>query len=766
MPIVEVDIIEESQSRYLTYALSVVSSRALPDVRDGLKPVQRRILYAMVSQLNLTPDKYHRKSAAVVGEVLARFHPHGDSACYDAMVRMAQDFSLRYPLVDGQGNFGSLDGDAAAAYRYTEARVTQLAMEVVGEIGQNTVSERDNFDQTIKEPVVLPSRIPNLLINGAAGIAVGMACAIPPHNLREVIKALLILLEDDQAHDSKIFSAIKGPDFPTGCLILNSPAEIKEIYRSGRGAVRMRGAYKLEKTKKGKEQIIITSVPYGIDKSALIKKIADFIIAKKLPQLVDVRDESTDEVNIVLEPAPGADPEKAMAFLFKNTSLQQNFNVNLTALVPTANPHICRPAQLSLREMLQHFIGFRLEVTKSKLLFEKSKLDERIHLLQGIVKIFPMLDEVIKIVRKSDGRADSAKKLQERFKLSEKQSLYIVDLRIYQLSKTSIDEIEAELNEKSKRVSQIEKIVKSEKALKGEISIDLTRIVEQYGDARRSEIVAEFEEIELDKEEYVQHEEVYVIVSKDGWLKRIRSNNDPENTRLREGDKLAYSAKADTRDTLFVFSNQGSVYSLPVFDLSATSGFGEPVQKILKFGDGEQIVSCLVLSKQELENIEKQQKEILLYTKQGMGFRLGLEQIVGTKKGGKRIMKVAADDALSGIEIVNNSMLFFLTEQGYAVCMMATDVPQLNASAKGVIIQKVPKDDALVLAAAVDKKSNVNVDVGQSSPKEIKISSLTIGGRAKRGERILKRLTVIGRAKIDEIIAAPGGASQGELFKK
>lgn len=758
MTIIEVDIIEESQSRYLTYALSVVSSRALPDVRDGLKPVQRRILYAMVSQLNLTPDKYHRKSAAVVGEVLARFHPHGDSACYDAMVRMAQDFSLRYPLVDGQGNFGSLDGDAAAAYRYTEARVTQLAMEVVGEIGQNTVSERDNFDQTMKEPVVLPSRVPNLLINGASGIAVGMACAIPPHNLKEVVKALLILLEDDEANESKIFSAIKGPDFPTGCLILNSPAEIKEIYRTGRGPIRMRGAHNLEKARKGKEHIVITSVPYGIDKSVLVKKIADFIIAKKLPQLVDVRDESTDEVNIVLELAPGADPEKAMAFLFKNTSLQQNFNVNLTALVPTANPHICRPAQLSLREMLQHFIGFRLEVTKSKLLFEKSKLDERIHLLEGIIKVFPMLDEVIKIVRKSDGRADSAKKLQERFKLTEKQALYIVDLRIYQLSKTSIDEIESELNEKSKRVAQIEKITKSEKALKGEISIDLTRIVEAYGDTRRSEIIAEFEEIELDKEEYVQHEEVYVIVSKDGWLKRIRSNNDPESTRLREGDTLSFSAKADTRDTLFIFSNQGSVYSFPVFDLSPTSGFGEPVQKILKFGDGEQIVSCMVLSKQEIENIEKQEKEILLFSRQGMGFRMGFEQIVGTKKGGKRVMKVTAGDTLSGVELIDKSMLFFLTEQGYAICLLTSVVPKLNAPAKGVILQKIPKDDALVIVTPVEKKSVVSVDVGQALPKEIKISSLTISARAKRGERILKRLTILGLAKLKEII-------QGELFK-
>jgi DNA gyrase subunit A len=734
--IIDVDLAQESQSRYLTYALSVVSSRALPDVRDGLKPVQRRILYAMDNELHLTPDRYHRKSAAVVGEVLARFHPHGDSACYEAMVRMAQDFSLRYPLVDGQGNFGSLDGDSAAAYRYTEARLTPFAMEVIGDTGQETVSERDNFDQTIKEPVVLPSRAPNLLVNGASGIAVGMATAIPPHNLKEVIKALLLLLEDEEVADSRLLTAIKGPDFPTGCLILNSPRELREIYSTGKGAIRMRAGHTLEQSSRGKDVIVITSVPYGIDKSALVEKIADFIVARKVPQLVDVRDESTDVVRVVLELAPGADADKALAFLFKHTTLQHNFNVNLTALVPTKNPYAARPALLSLREMLRYFVQFRIEVTRNKLLFEKGKLDERIHVLEGLVKIFDALDEVIKIVRKSDGRADAAAKLQARFKLTEIQAFFIVDLRIYQLSRTSIDEITSELKEKSERVAEICRILDSAKALKAEISRDLNRISEQFGDARRSQIIAEYEEPEFDKEEYVQHEAAFVIVTKDGWLKRIRTTNDPQTTRLREGDSLFFVGKADTRDTLVIFSSQGNVYTTGIFDIASTSGFGEPVQKMFRFQDGEQIVSCLVLKREEEE---AGQQELLLYSAFGYGFRLDTSQLQTSKKAGKRVMRLGDDDVLQGVTAIQKESLLLVSQQGYAVYFLAGEVPKLTGAGKGVILLKLPSDDRLVLACSVGKKSKVRVEVSHGAPKEIDVSGLTFMGRAKRGLKLIKR---------------------------
>ncbi|MFN8390975.1 MAG: DNA topoisomerase IV subunit A [Bdellovibrionota bacterium] len=739
MDIIDVDIAQESQNRYLTYALSVVSSRALPDVRDGLKPVQRRILYAMVSQLNLTPERYHRKSAAVVGEVLARFHPHGDSACYEAMVRMAQDFSLRYPLVDGQGNFGSLDGDAAAAYRYTEARLTAFAMEVIGDIGEETVSERDNFDQTTREPVVLPARVPNLLVNGASGIAVGMATAIPPHNLKEVVKALLILLEDEEAPEAKLLSAVKAPDFPTGCLVLNSPKELREVYRTGKGAIRMRGAHKLEESSRGKDLIVITSIPYAIDKSALVEKIADFIISKKVPQLVDIRDESTDEVRIVLELAPGADPEKALAFLYKNTTLQQNFNVNMTALVPTANPLSARPALLSLRDMLQQFLTFRVDVVRKKLLFEKGKLDERIHLLEGLVRIFDALDEVIRIVRKSDGRADAAAKLQARFKLTEPQALFIVDLRIYQLSKTSIEEITGELREKEARVAEIVKILGSKKALHGVVSKDLERISDRFGDSRRSPIVSDFEEPEFDKEEYVQHELAFVVVSRDGWLKRIRTTNDPQTTRLREGDALSFVAKADTRDTLVIFSNQGNMYTTPVFDVTSTSGFGEPVQKMFRFADGEQIVSCMVLTREQMEKPESVKQDLLLFSAAGYGFLIDYTQLQSTKKSGKRLMRLSNGDTMQGVVPIVKDSVLLVSEQGYAVYFLTSEIPKLTGAGKGVILTRLPGDDRLVVAASVDKKSTVRVDVAQGSAKEIKVAELTFMGRAKRGLKLVKR---------------------------
>ncbi len=771
MATIDVDIAEESRTRYLTYALSVVSSRALPDVRDGLKPVQRRILYAMQQNLHLSPDRAHRKSAAVVGEVLARYHPHGDSACYEAMVRMAQDFSMRYPLVDGQGNFGSLDGDSAAAYRYTEARLTEIALEVIGDIGQETVSERDNFDQTVKEPVVLPSRIPNLLINGSAGIAVGMATSIPPHNLGEVIKALLLLLEDATASEGKLLQLIKGPDFPTGCLLLNSRSELKEIYATGRGAIRMRASYKLESGHSGKHsksRVIISSIPYNVDKSDLIAKIADLIIARKVPQLVDVRDESTDVVRIVLEVASGADPEKALVYLFKHTPLQQNFNVNLTALVPTSNPLTSRPAQLSLRSMLLHFIDFRIQVTRAKLQFERDKLAERVHLLEGLAKIIDVINEVITIVRASAGRTDASKTLQKRFKLSEAQAFFIVDLRIYQLSRTSLEEVNAELQEKTKRIREIDRILKSEQAVKGEIAADLKRISEKYGDARRSEIVSDFEEPEFDKEEYVQHEDAFVVVTRDGWLKRIRTTNDPQATRLREGDALSFVEPASTKDALLLFTNRGNMFGAQIFDLASTTGYGEPVQKMFRFGDGEQIISALVLKKEEAESAalpgssgsgpeqeafsfaqnggkkapgasSTKEKEFLLFTSRGYGFRISQSQFGMTKKIGKRLIRLGENDALQGVVPIDASLLLLISEQGYGTFFLTNEVPQLNSSSKGVILQKIPESDALRVAKTVNKQAKISVCTEDGKTRQVDVAALTIGSRAKRGVKVVKR---------------------------
>ena len=405
---------EAAQSRYLNYALSVITSRALPDVRDGLKPVQRRILYTMWQQ-NLTADAKHRKCAKVVGDVMGSYHPHGDAALYETLVRMAQPFSLRYPLVDGSGNFGSLDGDSAAAMRYTECRLARISDEMLAEIDQSTVPFKPNYDGTKTEPVVLPARIPNLLINGTTGIAVGMATNVPPHNLAEVCAALLKLLDNPDLSSVQLCRYVKGPDFPTGGQILNSADELKEIYRTGSGTVRLRATWEEGPASRGGQKLFITSIPYTTNKAALVERIADVVLSRKLPPLLDVRDVSTDDVRIELELKKDADPRMVMAYLFKNTPLQSNFIVNLTCLIPTENAEVGRPERLDLKAILWHFLHFRLEVVTSRLEHELDALRKRIHILEGFEKVFDALDEILRIIRKSDGKADAAEKIMKRF---------------------------------------------------------------------------------------------------------------------------------------------------------------------------------------------------------------------------------------------------------------------------------------------------------------------------------------------------------------
>ena len=396
---------EAAQSRYLNYALSVITARALPDVRDGLKPVQRRILYTMWQQ-NLTADVKHRKCAKVVGDVMGSYHPHGDVALYETLVRMAQPFSLRYPLVDGSGNFGSLDGDSAAAMRYTECRLARISDEMLTEIEQRTVHFRPNYDGTKTEPVVLPARIPNLLINGATGIAVGMATNVPPHNLGEVCTALVKLLDNSDLSSVQLCRYVKGPDFPTGGQILNSADELKEIYKTGSGTVRLRSTWEEGPTTRGSQTIYITSIPYAVNKAALVERIAEVVLSRKLPPLVDVKDVSTDDVRIALELKRDADPKMVMAYLFKNTPLQTNVIVNLTCLIPTENAEVGRPERLDLKAILWHFLHFRLEVVTNRLEHELESLNKRMHVLVGFEKVFDALDEINKIIRKYDGKAD------------------------------------------------------------------------------------------------------------------------------------------------------------------------------------------------------------------------------------------------------------------------------------------------------------------------------------------------------------------------
>jgi DNA gyrase subunit A len=752
----DVPIQKVSQDRYLTYALSVVSDRALPDVRDGLKPVQRRILYAMFRNLGLKPDRPPRKSAAVVGEVLARYHPHGDQACYDAMVRMAQDFSLRYPLVEGQGNFGSLDGDAAAAYRYTEARLRPIALEVLGEIDEETVRFKDNFDATTLEPEVLPSRIPNLLVNGASGIAVGMATNIPPHNLKDVVRTLLALSEDSEISNAKLTALIKGPDFPTGCLVLNSKKSLEEIYRSGRGSIKMRGEWSIEEGQRGKQAIIITTIPFVVNKAQLVERIASLIIDRKVPQLVDVRDESTDDIRVVLELASGADAEAAMAYLFKHTSLESSFAVNLTALVPSETTAL-RPTLLSLRECLQFFLDFRLEVVEKRLRFELRNLERRIHILDGLVIVFNALDEALKIIRASKGRADSAALLIKRFGLTEEQSIAVVDMRIYQLSRTNIGEVREELKEKQARVDAIKTMLKSEAALLGLVRQDLKAVSEDFGERRRCRIDSTIEEVELKDEDYLVNEDVYALITQDGWLKRIRQTNDYSSTRVREGDALVWALPASTLDYVVFFSNLGVVYSLRVIDFPSSSGFGTPVQKLLKFSDGETIIASYVYSETEqhpsLQNGNAEKKEFLsksailfAVSEGGLGSAFDFGPLVPTKRNGKRVIKLRDDDRLVAVQELFDQCLL-LTQLGQGVRIRSAEVPKRDGPSLGVSLiglNEKKSDKVVAIASLAGRSGSVVIALDSGKEKEVNWVSIELTKRGLRGQKIIAAGKVTG----------------------
>jgi len=589
--VLQTDLRDAAEERYLSYALSVITSRALPDVRDGLKPVQRRILYAMFQNLRLTAGGRPRKSAAVVGEVLGKYHPHGDLAAYEAMVRMAQGFSLRYPLVHGEGNFGSLDGDSAAAMRYTEARLTALAEEMLEDLGKDTVPFRANYDATIEEPIVLPSAIPQLLMNGSTGIAVGMATNIPPHNLREIVAALIAMIDDRDIDVKGLLKHIKGPDFPTGGELLNSKKELRDIYESGQGALRVRGEYTVESGARGKRLVVVTSIPYAVNKAEIVTQIAEEIISRRLPQVIDVRDESTDDIRIVLELKADAAAEAAMAYVYKHSALQTNFNVNLTCLLPSGNPAVGQPARVTLRELCRQFLDFRMQVVTRRLEHEKKQLEARLHILEALAKIYDDLDRAIRIIRSAESRPDAAKKLMAAFKLDQVQADAILEIRLYQLAKLEIEKIRAERAEKRKRLKEIEALLAKPRERWKLIRADLERIGEKYGDKRRTTFAAG-EELEYDPEAYIVHEEATVILSRDGWLKRVREVKDPASTRLREGDAVFAVLPGTTRDRLALFSSRGSLYVLRVADVPATTGYGEPVQKLLKFGDGERVVAA------------------------------------------------------------------------------------------------------------------------------------------------------------------------------
>ena len=740
---------EAAQARYLNYALSVITSRALPDVRDGLKPVQRRILYTMWQQ-NLTADVKHRKSAKVVGDVMGNYHPHGDSAIYDALVRMAQPFSLRVPLVDGSGNFGSLDDDPPAAMRYTECRLARISDEILQEIEQQTVPFRPNYDGTRNEPVVLPARLPNLLVNGATGIAVGMATNIPPHNLGEVCAALIRLLDNQELSSAQLARTIKGPDFPTGGHILNSPDELRDIYKTGQGTLRIRGTWEKGPSSRGSKIVYITSIPYGVIKSQLADAIGEIVNSRKMPHLVDVRDVSTDDVRVELELKASADENLVMAYLFKHTQLQTTFAVNMTCLVPTENEQVGRPERLELHQLLWYFLDFRLKVLTARLEHELENLKRRIHILEGFEKVFDALDEIIKIIRKSDGKADSAEKIMKRFSLDAEQTDAILELKLYRLARLEMLVIQQELAEKRKRARQISTLLKDEEGRWKLVSQELEEIQNKYGktNPRRTRI-EEAEDVAYSAESFIVEEDNVVIVSRDGWVKRQKEVKDLSTTRLREGDSVLAAVAGSTRATMVFFSNFGVAYTSRIVDVPASTGYGDPVQKLFKLKDGEKIVAAFSLDPRVAKKIDAKQEgdvppvHAIAITSDGYAMRFSLQPFVeASTRSGRRFARTA-----EGAEVMNVALttgqetIIAATANARALLTKAEEVNFLSGPGRGVILIKIdfPEDKVIGAMVSSGDRDLLTVETTRGSEQTISTTKYEVTGRGGKGRELMQR---------------------------
>ncbi|WP_457653529.1 DNA gyrase/topoisomerase IV subunit A [Rhodocaloribacter sp.] len=757
MPVIDtIPLHETARERYLNYALSVITSRALPDIRDGLKPVQRRILYAMYTNLRLYPEGRYRKSATVVGEVMGKYHPHGDSAIYDAMVRMAQPFSLRAPLVDGHGNFGSLDGDNPAAMRYTEAKLLPLSMEMLAEIKKQTVDFRPNFDGTLFEPVVLPARFPNLLVNGASGIAVGMATNIPPHNLGEVVDALIHLIGSPNARVATLVkNYIKGPDFPTGGRVLNTEEELVRIYEKGEGAVEVRAEYRLE----GKKHVVIHSIPYGFSKSNLIEQIADHIIKGKIPQIVDVRDESTDEVRIVLELRRGARPEVAMAYLFKHTSLQTRFHVNLTCLIPTENPEVGAPARVDLLTVLREFLAFRMDVVVRRLRFDLEQLEKRIHILRGFEIIFNALDEAVKIIRSSDDKKDAAQRLMHRFRLDEIQTEAILETKLYKLARLEIDAIRKELEEKEALAAALRALLSDEDARWKLIRGELRELRKRFADPRRTHIAGPDAKFEYSEEDYIIAEDVYVIVTRNGWIKRQRSYTELQSIRVREGDEIGWVLQGSTRETVCFLTNFGKAYTTRIDTLPSTTGHGIPIQKLFDFSDKERIVGVIVTDPRLLpkpavepdpspELFEANGKQaaggpfLVAVTQNGFISRLPLSAYSepSTKNGRLYVRLQKGDEVVSAEVGGGHEHVCLASEKGYVLIFPSRQIPVYKNAGKGVIAMRIgPEDRILGFTLSASARKGLEVETSRGRREVVRTTKFEVTNRGNKGRLIIRR---------------------------
>ena len=690
--IIKRDIEEEMRTAYIDYAMSVIVARALPDVRDGLKPVHRRILYTM-NEDGFTPDKPYRKCATTVGDVLGRYHPHGDSSVYDALVRMAQDFSLRYMMVDGHGNFGSIDGDPPAAYRYTEARMSKIAQYMLSDIDKNTVDFMPNYDDRLQEPTVLPARIPALLANGSSGIAVGMATNIPPHNLTELINGIIKIIDEDNVTDEDLMTVIKGPDFPTGATILGREG-IKQAYTTGRGKITLRAEAEIEEMSGGKQRIIVSSLPYQVNKAKLIEYIADLVKEKRIEGISAIRDESDreDKVRIVIELKRDANPQVVLNLLYKNTQMQDTFGIIMLALVDGV------PKILTLRECLDHYIEHRRKVILRRTKFELDKAEARAHILEGLKIALDNIDEVINIIRSSYD--DAKERLMERFGFSEIQAQAILDMRLKTLSGLQREKIEEEYNELMKLIAHLKEILASETLVYQIIKEELIEIKEKFGDERKTKIIAA--EGEIDVEDLIKEEQSVIALTHFGYIKRMpidtyksqkRGGKGITGISTREEDFVKEIFTASTHDTILFFSNKGKLYRLRGYEIpeSGRTAKGTAIVNLLSLDAGEKISTII-----PIQNFAEG-KYLLFATRNGLIKKTALTEYNTARKTGLLAITLKDDDELIDVRLTDGEdNVVLVTKQGMCITFSERDVRPIGRVSQGVIGIRLDEGDTVI----------------------------------------------------------------------
>jgi DNA gyrase subunit A len=677
----EINISQEMKSSFLDYAMSVIVSRALPDVRDGLKPVHRRILYTMY-ELGLTPDKGYKKSANVVGNVLAKYHPHGDTPVYESMVRMAQDFSYRYMLVDGHGNFGSIDGDAPAAMRYTEARMAAITLELLRDIQKETIDYTPNYDGQSKEPLVLPSRFPNLLVNGAAGIAVGMATNIPPHNLREVIDGILLLIDQPEAELENLLKVVKGPDFPTGGMILGYDG-IKKAYRTGRGSITIRAKTRMEEAGNGKMRIVVEELPYQVNKARLVEKIADLVREKKVDGITDLRDESDrNGMRIVIELRRDVNPRIVLNNLYKHTALQTSFGVNMLALVGG------QPQVLTLKQALVHYLNYQIEIIRRRTQFDLRKAEERAHILEGYRIALDHIDEVIALIRGSKTATEARTGLMERFALSEKQAQAILDMRLQRLTGLERDKIEQEYRELQKTIAYLRSLLADEQKIRGVVRDELIEIRDRYGDDRRTKIKIDHEDIA--DEDLIPEEEMAVLLTHRGYIKRMalstyraqrRGGKGITGMGTREDDFVKHLFVTHSHNHLLFFTNKGKVYRLKVYEIPemGRAARGTPIINLIQIDQQESIHALIPVK--EFTN----EQSLFFATRSGVVKKTNLSEFDNIRRNGLFAINLRDGDELVGVHLTDGKQDIIMgTSQGMSIRFQEQDVRKMGRSATGV----------------------------------------------------------------------------------